>query len=265
MKVNDLTPLLKRLKLGQMLPTLPERISLARRDRLDYVPFLEIILADEVNRRDRKRLQTRLQTAGFEQVCRMEDFDWDSDVSMDRRLVDAAFSLEFLDRAEHVLLVGPVGVGKSFLAQALGVAVSKVRLPGALCQGRPLLPRHGPGQAGRECGEDLQVLSVPGPADPLTIWDCRGLPSSSRTISTSWSSPSIVPRALPSPPTGQSRNGSRCLPIRCWATAPWTGWPTPATRSSSTGAATARSSPRIGPCWLNSAPAMVDGADLKTF
>ena len=39
---------------------------------------------------------------------------------MDRRLLDAAFSLEFLDKHEHVLLVGPAGVGKSFLAQALG-------------------------------------------------------------------------------------------------------------------------------------------------
>ena len=44
---------------------------------------------------------------------------------MDRRLFDAAFSLEFLDRAEHMLLVGPVGVGKSFLAQAPGYAAVK--------------------------------------------------------------------------------------------------------------------------------------------
>ena len=41
---------------------------------------------------------------------------------MDRHLLDAAFSLEFLARHEHVLLVGPAGVGKSFLAQALGYA-----------------------------------------------------------------------------------------------------------------------------------------------
>ena len=86
---------------------------------------MEITLADEVNRRDRNRLQARLQMAGFEQLCRLEDFDWDDDVSMGRRLVDAAFSMEFLDRAEHVLLVGPVGVGKSFLAQALGYAAVK--------------------------------------------------------------------------------------------------------------------------------------------
>ena len=125
MTVRELTPLLKRLKLGQMLPTLPERVALARRDHLDFTAFLEIILSDEVNRRDHKRLQTRLLGAGFEQVCRLEDFDWQADITMDRRLIDAVFSLDFLSRAEHVLLVGPVGVGKSFLARALGYAAVK--------------------------------------------------------------------------------------------------------------------------------------------
>ena len=118
----ELRPLLKRLKLGPMLDTLPERIALARRDGLDYADFLQILLADEVSRRDHGRLELRLRQAGFEQLCRLEDFDWSAQVRLDRRLLDAACSLQFLDRREHVLLVGPVGVGKSFLAQALGYA-----------------------------------------------------------------------------------------------------------------------------------------------
>ena len=50
----------------------------------------------------------------------MEDFDWSAAITLDRRLLDAVFSLEFLARHEHVLLVGPAGVGKTFMAQALG-------------------------------------------------------------------------------------------------------------------------------------------------
>ena len=119
-RVTELTPLLKRLQLGPMAATLPERIALARRDQLDYASFLEIILSDEVNRRADRRLELRLQGAGFEETCRLEDFDWSATVTIDRRLLDAAFSLEFLSRHEHVLLVGPAGVGKTFLAQALG-------------------------------------------------------------------------------------------------------------------------------------------------
>jgi DNA replication protein DnaC len=118
----ELKPLLKRLKLGAMMDTLPERLSLARRDQLDYAVFLQILLADEVDRRDNRNLELRLQKAGFEEICRFEDFDWSAGITLDRRLLDTAFSLDFLNRHEHVLFVGPVGVGKSFLAQALGFA-----------------------------------------------------------------------------------------------------------------------------------------------
>ena len=72
--------------------------------------------------------QTR-PTAALNYGCRapvskrpaaLEDFDWSASITLDRRLLDAVFSLEFLDRHEHVLLLGPAGVGKSFLGQALG-------------------------------------------------------------------------------------------------------------------------------------------------
>ena len=130
---TELTPLLKRLKLGAVLNTLPERVALARRDQLGYASFLQIILTDEINRRDHRRLELRLQRAGFGQTCRLEDFGWSASVTPGRRLLDAAFSLQFLARNEHVLLAflarnehvllaGPVGVGKSFIAQALGYA-----------------------------------------------------------------------------------------------------------------------------------------------
>ena len=95
---------------------------MARRERLDYAYFLDIILSDEINRWAHRRIEVRLQQAGFQETCRMEDFDWSASITLNRRLLDAAFSLEFLDRHEHVLLVGPAGVGKSFLAQALGYA-----------------------------------------------------------------------------------------------------------------------------------------------
>ena len=119
---TELAPLLKRLKLSAMLDTLPERIALARREQLDYSSFLEIILVDEINRRDNRRTELRLRSAGFEEICRLEDFDWSASITLDRRLLDVVFSLQFLLKHVHVLLVGPAGVGKSFLAQALGYA-----------------------------------------------------------------------------------------------------------------------------------------------
>ena len=118
----DLLRLLKRLKLGPLGPTLPERLALARAQQLDYAAFLTLLLADEVHRRDQQALDRHLLQAGFEERVSLEAFDWSSPVQLDKRQLQQVFTLDFLARAEHVLFVGPVGVGKTFLAQALGAA-----------------------------------------------------------------------------------------------------------------------------------------------
>jgi DNA replication protein DnaC len=118
----DLVRLLKRLKLGPLLPTLPERLVLARAQQLDYAAFLTLLLADEVQRRDQQALERRLTSAGFEDRVTLDDVDWASPVNLDRRQLQQLFTLEFLARTEHVILVGPVGVGKTMLAQCLGAA-----------------------------------------------------------------------------------------------------------------------------------------------
>ena len=90
-------------------------------NNLDYASFLEIALSDEVNRRVQRRIGKCASMAPVSRrPCRLEDFDWSASTTLDRRLLDAVVSLEFLDKHEHVLLVGPAGVGKRFLAQALG-------------------------------------------------------------------------------------------------------------------------------------------------
>jgi len=121
----DLASLLKRLKLGPILPTLPDRLALARAQKLDYAAFLTLILADEVQRRDNLALERRLIQAGFEERVTLEHFDWSTTIQLDRRHLNELFSLQFLQRKEHVLLIGPVGVGKTFLAQALGAAATR--------------------------------------------------------------------------------------------------------------------------------------------
>jgi DNA replication protein DnaC len=118
----DLVRLLKRLKLGPLLPTLPERLVLARAQQLDYAAFLTLLLADEVQRRDQQALERRLLGAGFEDRVTLDDVDWSSPVNLDRRQLQQLFTLDFLARHEHVILVGPVGVGKTMLAQCLGAA-----------------------------------------------------------------------------------------------------------------------------------------------
>jgi DNA replication protein DnaC len=118
----DLLRLLKRLRLGTLAPTLPERLTLARAQQLDYAAFLTLLLADEVQRREQQALERHLAQAGFEERVTLDRFDWSSPVQVDRRHLQEVFSLQFLAQREHVVFVGPVGVGKTFLVQALGTA-----------------------------------------------------------------------------------------------------------------------------------------------
>lgn len=118
----DLHRLMKRLKLGALAPTLPERLTLARAQQLDHAAFLTQLLADEVQRRDHQAIDRRFQQAGFEDAVHLDDFDWTAPITVDRRQLRALPSFDFLARGEHALFVGPVGVGKTFLAQALGAA-----------------------------------------------------------------------------------------------------------------------------------------------
>lgn len=118
----DLVRLLKRLKLGPLVPTLPERLALARAQQLDYAAFLTLLLVDEVQRRDQQALERHLIQAGFEERVTLENVDWGSPVQWDKRQLQQLFTLAFLQTKEHVIFVGPVGVGKTMLAQALGAA-----------------------------------------------------------------------------------------------------------------------------------------------
>ncbi len=78
------------------------------------------MLQDEIDRRDSHGLALRLEQAAFEETATFEQIEWDSPVSFDRARVREFFSLHWLAQQENVILCGPVGVGKTFLACALG-------------------------------------------------------------------------------------------------------------------------------------------------
>ena len=246
-RVTDLTPLLKQLRLGQMAATLPERIALARREQRDYASFLEIIFSDQVNRRAHRRIEARLNGAGFEETCRLEDFDWTASITLDRRLLDAAFSLEFLDKHERVLLVGPAGVGKSFLAQVLGYSAVRAGHTVRFSHADDFFKAMAQARVDNSVDRAFRSFITP----DLLILDDRGLhrltPQQSADLYELSSTGAGLP-ASSSPATGPSKNGSASSTIQSSAIAPSTGWPTPATRSSSRAPATGNGCPHTAPC-----------------
>lgn len=118
--IEDLTPILKKLRLSGVLQTLDLRKQQATDDDLGHVEFLYRLLGDEVERREAKQLGLRLSRARFEHDRTLEDFDFRFNLEVPKaKIIDLATCV-FVERRENILFVGPAGVGKSHLAQALG-------------------------------------------------------------------------------------------------------------------------------------------------
>ncbi len=123
----ELRALLRRVKLGQALDTLPERLALARSRSLGHAEFLELVLSDEVTRRDSASAGLRARRAGLDATMRLENWDDTAEVTYDRATLNELVGLRFVGAAHNALILGPVGVGKTFIATALGHAAVRRR------------------------------------------------------------------------------------------------------------------------------------------
>jgi DNA replication protein DnaC len=135
MSTNELKTILKRLRLSGMLESLQDRIAYAKGVKLSYMEFLELVLQDELERRARNSLARRMKIASLDPFQSLEAFDWEAKITVDREVLKELFSLEFIDRHENVIFSGPVGVGKTFLANALAHSACR--------RGKKVLMRRG--------------------------------------------------------------------------------------------------------------------------
>jgi DNA replication protein DnaC len=116
----ELVDALKRLRLGRIALSLPERLVLADKQDMSFDDLLLMILTDEISRRDSAAADHRAEEAGLDSSMRLELWDKTAKVSFDKRMLSELVSLRFLEAHRHVVVLGPVGVGKTFIAQALG-------------------------------------------------------------------------------------------------------------------------------------------------
>jgi DNA replication protein DnaC len=116
----DLRDALKRLRLGRILDALPERIAMAEKQDTPLQDFLLMVLSDEIARRQSSAAQRRAEDAGLDPDMVIERWDKTAKVHYDRRVLAELMTLRFIEGHRNVIVLGPVGVGKTFLAHALG-------------------------------------------------------------------------------------------------------------------------------------------------
>jgi DNA replication protein DnaC len=116
----ELVDALKRLRLGRIAASLPERLVLADKHEMPFDDLLLMLLTDEIARRDNTAADNRAAEAGLDPTMRLEQWDKAAKVTFDKRVLSELVSLRFLETHRHVCVLGPVGVGKTFVANALG-------------------------------------------------------------------------------------------------------------------------------------------------
>lgn len=111
---------LKQLRLSGLLQTLDLRLQEASGHGLSHAEFLELILQDELAVRGDRQLQRRTKAACFREPKTLDAFDWSFNPSLKRKQIYDLATGRFIREARDVLLLGPPGVGKSHLVQAIG-------------------------------------------------------------------------------------------------------------------------------------------------
>jgi DNA replication protein DnaC len=116
----NLSTALRQLRLSGLLATLEVRLQEAAASRLGHAEFLELLLQDELNVRKDRQLERRKHAAGFRALRPLDQFDWSFNPSIDRKIDFELATCRFVREHTDVLFLGPPGIGKTFLAQALG-------------------------------------------------------------------------------------------------------------------------------------------------
>ncbi len=108
---------LRRIGLRRLADDLNDVIARATRARSSPVALLEAVVTAELDDRTQRSLERRLAHARLGRFKPLADWEWDWPKSVNRPTLERVLALDFLTKAENVLLVGAQGLGKTMLAK----------------------------------------------------------------------------------------------------------------------------------------------------
>jgi DNA replication protein DnaC len=116
---------LNAMKLLTMASILDNYLEIAAKDGLSTTEILAYLMDQEIKSRNSQDLSVRTRVAGFKVKKTFEDFEVDFQPSLDGSVINDLKTLRFIRNAENVVFLGPLGVGKTHLAIALGMTANQ--------------------------------------------------------------------------------------------------------------------------------------------
>jgi DNA replication protein DnaC len=111
---------LHSLRLRGMASAYEKQLEMPDIDALTTEERLGLMVDHEITERDSRRMTTRLRRAGFRHSAVVEDIDYQHPRGLDKSVVTKLASCQWVRERHNLLLTGPTGIGKSWLACALG-------------------------------------------------------------------------------------------------------------------------------------------------
>ncbi len=130
---QNLVQYARQLRLSGLLSSLELRLQEARTHQLSHEQFLGMVFQDELNIRQQRLIDKRTKAAGFRDQKTLEDFDWTFNPTIKREQMYDLAAGHFIRQRRDLLLVGPPGLGKSHLVQAIGYNAIKAGFQVVYC------------------------------------------------------------------------------------------------------------------------------------
>ena len=112
---------MKTLSLKGMLEVYKDLALKASQGNLQYEEYLALLLEAEVKRKTEGSVKAKITKARFPYFKTIEEFDFSFQPHLNEKEVINLSSLDFLDKKENILFLGPPGVGKTHLSIGLGI------------------------------------------------------------------------------------------------------------------------------------------------
>ncbi len=119
MNIHPLIENLNKLRLKGMAESLKLQIESNGGD-LPFEERLALMIQSEETERENRKLQTRLKKAKLKQNASMQDIDYAFPRGLDKTLIFSLQDSQWIRASRNILITGPTGTGKSYLAEALG-------------------------------------------------------------------------------------------------------------------------------------------------